>query len=35
MTFSGDRIGGLGDMPLTIFREKCAAEGKKLQPATR
>lgn len=23
MTFSGDRIGGLGDMPLVLLREKC------------
>ena len=24
MTYSGDRISGLGDMPLKLFREKCA-----------
>lgn len=24
MTFSGDRIGGLGDLPLVLLREKCA-----------
>jgi hypothetical protein len=23
MTFSGDRISGLGDLPLVLFREKC------------
>jgi hypothetical protein len=23
MTYSGDRIGGLGDMPMDIFRSKC------------
>lgn len=26
MTFSGDRIAGLGDMPLELLREKCGEE---------
>lgn len=27
MTYSGDRIGGLGDMPLKLFRDKCGPEA--------
>lgn len=27
MTFSGDRISGLGDLPLALFRKKCEQEA--------
>ncbi|HET7766381.1 MAG TPA: hypothetical protein VFK92_14940 [Burkholderiales bacterium] len=27
MTYSGDRIGGLGDIPLELFRNKCKGTG--------
>ena len=27
MTFSGDRIGSLGDMPMALFKQKCAKSG--------
>ena len=26
-TFRGDRVGGLGDIPLKLFREKCTQTG--------
>jgi hypothetical protein len=27
MTYHGERIGGLGDMPLKLFRERCESAG--------